>query len=165
MVWIRVDVTRPRMARRQVSRLTSELKCLTPNRCRPARCSGNCSSPWVWLAQGRGSRIGASAKEIQRAPYEQNADRSINTDTVISTADTSESDEAICNLSHGVDAGFIARLRRRAGGGLRDRVAEMFAPCLSGSHLPYVFRHIRKLNVDFCPQRHRPVPGGRAPRR
>ena len=59
-----------RMARRQVSPRTSELKCRSPNpslnRCRPSRCSGNCSSPWVWRAQGCGSRIGAP-KEIRRA--------------------------------------------------------------------------------------------------
>ena len=39
--------------------------------------------------------------------YELNTDGSLNTNTKISTVDTEESDEAICDLSWGVDASFI----------------------------------------------------------
>ncbi len=39
--------------------------------------------------------------------YELGTDGSLNTDTVISTAETTESDEGIYNLPHGVDTTFI----------------------------------------------------------
>ena len=49
----------------------------------------------------------------------------------------------------------FAGVRRGAGRGPRDRLAEIFTPCLSDSFLPYVVIQIGKLNVVFCSKRTR----------
>ena len=51
----------------------------------------------------------------------------------------------------GEAAGERAGVRRGAGRGPRQRLAQIIPTCLSGSLLPYVFRHIGKLEVDLCP--------------
>ena len=52
-------------------------------------------------------RFGFSLVRVHALVYELRDDGSLNMETRISTADTTESDEAICNLSHGVDGSFI----------------------------------------------------------
>ena len=52
-------------------------------------------------------QFGFSLVRVHALVYELRADGSLNTETKISTADTSESDEAICDLSRGVDNSFI----------------------------------------------------------
>ena len=51
--------------------------------------------------------FGSSLVYVHALIYELNADGSLNTNTKISTNDTSETDEAICDLEQGVDTSFI----------------------------------------------------------
>ena len=50
---------------------------------------------------------GFSLIRVHALIYEQNRDGTLNADTRISTVDTEESDEGICNLSRGLDTSFI----------------------------------------------------------
>ena len=53
------------------------------------------------------SKFGFSLVRVHALIYELNSDGSLNSDTVISTVDTTPFDEAICDLSQGVDTSFI----------------------------------------------------------
>ena len=53
------------------------------------------------------AQFGFSLVRVHALVCELDADGSLNTETPRSTADTTESDEAICDLSRGVDASFI----------------------------------------------------------
>ena len=70
---------------------------------------------WIWvgcLSQDPRvaydeEKFGFSLVRVHALIYELNRDGSLNHDTVISTVDTTESDEAICDLEYGVDTSFI----------------------------------------------------------
>ena len=53
------------------------------------------------------SQFGFSLVRVHALIYELNDDGSLNSNTMISTVDTEASDEAICDLSQGVDTSFI----------------------------------------------------------
>ena len=70
---------------------------------------------WIWVgcisadprvAWNRDD-YGSALVRVHALIYEMNRDGSLNTDTVISTAETTESDEAICDLENGVDTSFL----------------------------------------------------------
>ena len=51
--------------------------------------------------------FGSNLIRVHALIYELDQDGSLNTDTVYSTVDTTESDEAICDLAYGADSSFI----------------------------------------------------------
>ena len=51
--------------------------------------------------------FGSSLVYVHALIYEMNRDGSLNTDTLISTAETDETDEAICDLQNGIDTSFL----------------------------------------------------------